>query len=135
MNRNKPQKPRCGQSFPKELRLRKTAEFARVYDNNVYAADDVLVVQGRANDLGLCRLGISASRKVGNAVVRNRWKRLIREAFRLQYDRMPPGIDLVVRPRKGAQPDYQKIFRSLPALAKRVERKIRSAKKVAGGNI
>jgi len=42
------------------------------------------------------RLGITASRRVGNAVVRSRAKRLIREAFRATRDLWPAGIDLVV---------------------------------------
>ena len=42
------------------------------------------------------RLGITASRRVGNAVVRSRAKRLIREAFRATRQLWPPGIDLVV---------------------------------------
>lgn len=42
------------------------------------------------------RLGITASRRVGNAVVRSRAKRLVREAFRATRNLWPPGIDLVV---------------------------------------
>jgi len=43
-----------------------------------------------------CRLGITAAKRVGNAVVRNRAKRLIREAFRATGDQWHPGLDLVV---------------------------------------
>ena len=48
------------------------------------------------------RLGIVVTRKVGNAVVRNRIKRLCRECFRLWPDLVPPSIDLVVIARDGA---------------------------------
>jgi ribonuclease P protein component len=96
-----------------------------VYQQNVYAADRVLVVQGCSNALTYARLGLSVSRRVGSAVVRNRWKRLIREAFRTQRDAMPPGIDLVVRPRKGASPVFADVRYSLVNLARRIQQRLR----------
>lgn len=112
------------QSFSRELRIRKQAEFDRIYAARNYAADDVLVVNGCANGLPHPRLGLSVSKKVGNAVARNRWKRLIREAFRLSREQLPAGIDLVARPQKGAEPEFAAICRSLPALAARIARRI-----------
>ncbi len=53
------------------------------------------------NDLSYSRLGLSVSRKVGNAVKRNRVKRLIRELFRKNKDKFPKGYDIVFIPRKG----------------------------------
>jgi ribonuclease P protein component len=112
------------QSFGKELRLRKQAEFDRAYQAKLFAADDVLIVNGCANGLAHSRLGLSVSKKVGNAVVRNRWKRLIREAFRQSKSELPSGLDLVVRPQKEpAQPELEAIRRSLLALARRIARK------------
>ena len=112
------------QRFPKELRIRRQADFDRVYKARQFAADDVLVVNGSANGLDVPRLGLSISRQVGNAVVRAAWKRRIREAFRLCRAELPPGIDYVVRPQKGAECDYAAIARSLPALARRIARKV-----------
>ena len=89
--------------FPRCYRIRRQAEFDRVYSQNVYAADRTLVVQGCTSGLPSARLGLSVSRRVGNAVVRNRWKRAIREAFRQQRGWLPAGLDLVVRPRRGAR--------------------------------
>src|SRR3954451_23862658 len=77
------------ETFPKSAHLRKPAEFERVYDANVYATDAMLVVNAVANELGITRLGLSISRKYGPAVVRNRWKRLIREAFRKARSELP----------------------------------------------
>ncbi|MDX1946245.1 MAG: ribonuclease P protein component [Pirellulaceae bacterium] len=111
--------------FGRELRIRKQSEFDRVYAARVFAADDVLVVNGLASGLDHPRLGLSVSKKVGNAVVRNRWKRLIREAFRLHRAELPAGVDLVARPQKGAEPELAAICRSLPALARRIARRLK----------
>ena len=110
--------------FPKNHHLRKEADFQRVYAARVYAADDVLVVNGCENGLAHPRLGLSVSRKVGNAVVRNAWKRRIREAFRLVREMPPPGTDFVVRPQKEAVLDFHAISQSLPELAARIARKL-----------
>ncbi|MGI8977949.1 MAG: ribonuclease P protein component [Pirellulaceae bacterium] len=110
--------------FPKNHHLRKEADFQRVYAARIYAADDVLVVNGCENGLDHPRLGLSVSRKVGNAVVRNAWKRRIREAFRLSREVLPVGIDFVVRPQKEAVLDFGAIAQSLPELAARIARKI-----------
>lgn len=112
------------QSFPKSVRLCKQADFDSVYRSNWFAADDVLVIKAVRNELGVTRLGLSISRKVGNAVVRNRWKRAIREAFRRQRLELPVGLDLVVRPKKGAVCDQLAIARSIDRLSRRLEKKI-----------
>jgi ribonuclease P protein component len=112
-------------------RLRKQADFDRVYRARVYAADAVLIVNGAANGLDHSRLGLSVGATVGNAVVRNRWKRLIREAFRLSREQLPLGFDLVARPQKGAKPDFHAVSQSLPELAERIAAKAhRAARKV-----
>lgn len=113
------------QKFTRADRVCSQADFDRVYGGNAYAADKVLVVQGCNNDLSISRLGLSVSRRVGNAIVRNRWKRLIREAFRTQRHLLPTGIDLVVRPKKGALANHEEITRSLPRLATRVAKRLK----------
>lgn len=87
--------------FPKSLRLRKRPEIQRTLRNGAASADHCLVVLATRNTLGHNRLGVNIGRRVGNAAVRNRWKRLIREAFRRNSDSVPQGYDIVVRPRKG----------------------------------
>jgi ribonuclease P protein component len=110
--------------FPRIYRIRRRADFQRVHEAGVYAADEMLVVRGCHNDLPYSRLGLAVSRKVGRAVVRNRWKRLIREAFRKSRSELPSGLDLVVRPRRGAAPDYRRIAESLPRLSRQLTGKL-----------
>jgi len=111
-------------TFPRSLRIRHTVEFRRVYAGKMSVADGNLVLYGLKNDLGYSRLGLSVSRKVGGAVVRNRWKRLLREAFRLTRDRLPRGLDLVVIPRRGVEPKLGPLQVSLEQLSVRLRRKI-----------
>ena len=111
--------------FTKAQHLLTQADFDRVYAYEAFAADGVLVVKVAAGTSDVTRLGLSVSRKVGNAVVRNRWKRLMREAFRLsQYD-LPARLDIVIRPKAGAVPEALAVQNSLPALVRRAARKVR----------
>jgi ribonuclease P protein component len=110
--------------FPRENRVRSRGDFRRVYQRRCSVADDLLLVRGCENGLDQSRLGLAVSRRVGSAVVRNRWKRTIREAFRLMQSRLPAGIDLVVAPRKPASPTLDELRSSLSQLAKRLARKL-----------
>ena len=75
--------------FPKTLRLLRPTEFERVFAARNSASNAWLVLYGAANELGHPRLGLTVSRKVGGAVQRNRWKRLLREAFRTTQESLP----------------------------------------------
>ena len=111
--------------FPLQCRIRRVGDFQRAYRRRSSAADGQIVVFGYPNGSAYPRLGISASRRLGGAVVRNRWKRLLREAFRLTLAQLPEGIDLIVIPRPNADPSLASLLESLPSLAARVARKIR----------
>jgi len=108
------------QRFLSVYRIRRGADFQRAYRRRCTASDDRLLVFGCPNDLPHPRLGLSVSRKVGGAVVRNRWKRLLREAFRLTREKLPVGVDLVVIPRPNAEPTLAGLLESLPRLAAKV---------------
>lgn len=110
--------------FPKSAKLLKPSEFDRVFRARNSAADGLIVVYA---DRGPCtqpRIGLTVSRKCGNAIVRNRWKRSIREAFRLVQHKLPQQFDFVVLPKKGASPDVAKLEESLLKLASKISARI-----------
>ena len=80
------------------MKLRRRAEFTRVYEQGTRVRGRFMTCFGLRNELGSPRLGISASSKIGNAVVRNRAKRRIRELFKAS--KPLTGIDIVVIPRR-----------------------------------
>ncbi len=70
-------------------------DFRRAYAKGKSFVSPFLVVYIRKNRMGLTRVGITTSKKVGNAVLRNRSRRVIREAYRQLSPRVKPGYDLV----------------------------------------
>ncbi|MGD9633387.1 MAG: ribonuclease P protein component [Pirellulales bacterium] len=115
-------------AFPKRLRLLKPGEFDRVMRSRVSAVDGAMRVYGAANELGHSRLGLTVSRRVGGAVERNRWKRALREAFRLAQHELP-ACDLVCIPHRTATPDVARLIGSLTALARQVDAKLSRGRK------
>src|SRR5262245_17718114 len=93
--------------FRKAEHLRSPLDFRRIYDAGCSVRDSLLTIFAGRNDLPHCRLGLSVSRKVGNAVTRNRFRRLLREAFRLTKHKLPPGLDLILIPRTGTTPELE----------------------------
>jgi len=83
-------------SIPKSQRLTSHQQFKSVLDRGRRAGDGLLTLYVAPNERGHARLGVSVGRSSGNAVVRNRLKRLLREAFRHSLDRIPPGFDYVL---------------------------------------
>jgi ribonuclease P protein component len=88
-------------SLPKEVRLRKRAEFLTLskQGKTVYSQYFLAIVCDRSNQHN--RIGITVSKKVGNAVARNRIKRLIREYFRHKKHSIPGARDINIIARKG----------------------------------
>jgi ribonuclease P protein component len=111
-------------TFPPSRRLKTSAEFERCFQRKRSVADAVLIVYACENGREYPRLGCSVSRKVGGAVVRNRYKRLFREAFRLTQHDLPAGVDLVLIPRGGPVPTQQAVKDSLVKLAWQAARKL-----------
>lgn len=85
--------------FSRAQRIRKRRDFEYIYGHGQLYQDEcfrIFYIRTRPTELG--RLGVSISRKLGKAHVRNRIKRIIRETFRL-HPQLTAGLDLIVQPR------------------------------------
>jgi ribonuclease P protein component len=83
--------PSGSEALPKGKRLAKRREFLRVYETGRKVVSRYVVLFFAANELPLSRIGITATKKIGKANIRNRLKRWTREVYRRQ--REPLGID------------------------------------------
>lgn len=110
--------------WSREQRLRSPREFERVYTEGRSAADSHVVVYAARNGTSRARLGLSVGRKLGPAVQRNRYRRTLREAFRLQQHDLPQGFDYILIPRSSKKPCSRVYAQSLLALCRRLQRRI-----------
>lgn len=84
-------------SLQKRYRLAKRADFSRIYRVGKSAANMQFVVYHKTNkQTERFRVGVSASKKLGGAVVRNRVRRLVKEAVRLNADKIASNRDIIV---------------------------------------
>jgi len=115
-------------SFRKSDHLRQGADFSRVYALRCVVRTAHLTVFAAPNESDRLRVGLSVSKKHGNAVLRNRLKRLLREAFRLSRNDLPRGLDLVLIPVDARQTKLREFREALvPAVVKLARKLARSA--------
>lgn len=116
-------------TFPKLMHLRSPANFERVYSRKCKAADGVLLLFLARNDVGVTRIGLSVSKKHGGAVERNQLKRWLREAFRLEREHFPTGVDLIAVPLAADRASLAAYRQSLIGLVKRLSRRLERSEK------
>lgn len=109
-------------ALPKNLRLLRRSDFRRVYEDGQRRSAPLCALFYRANGLRETRLGITAPTRLGNAALRNRVKRRLREVFRLNRSSLAGGWDVVLNPRpavarvpfEGLKREILRLFPSQP---------------------
>lgn len=114
--------PTC-EGFPRCNRIVRTSDYRAIYSQGRKIHTEKFVLFGQVNAFQRHRLGITVSRKVGGAVVRNRVKRLFREIFRKSSLEIPNHFDLVVNAKRGcAEASYSELCAEFISAAKRMSR-------------
>ena len=84
------------------ITIKKNSEYRKVYNSGKSVANRFFVIFAKKNSLRISRFGFSVGKKVGNAVVRNRVRRVLKEICRLNTEMFPPGFDYIILARKDA---------------------------------
>ncbi len=110
------------EGFPKDARILKRNEYRAIQRSSLRVVTDHFIIYARRRRSTRHRIGITVSKKVGNAVVRNRVKRAVRESFRLNQSALPQDLDLVLVARRG---------RPVESFAQTVEQLVSGANQLA----
>lgn len=109
------------ESFSKADRLRNRSDFLRVQERGAKLSAGPLLLLSLPNSTSSTRVGLTVSGRVGNAVVRNRIRRHLREWYRKHRALLPKGLDLVVIARNSAaQADGPALARALESLVRKL---------------
>ena len=87
--------------FPKTARLLSRAQYSSLHRHSIRLFGEQISLDVRQGRSLSAKLGITVSRKFGKAHDRNRFKRVVREAFREIYHQLPQDLEINVHPRKG----------------------------------
>ena len=102
--------------------LKENYEFRRLYQRGKSAAGGTMVLYCRKNKLDHNRLGLTASTKLGHAVVRNRCRRRLREVYRLNLPQMKKGYDVILVARgKTATAPWKELTSTFTKLCKKLD--------------
>jgi len=126
--------------FRKSQRIVSREDFDKVLSGKCFVCKEMFRLYGAKNDLDMPRFGISVSKSVGNAVVRNRFKRLGREAFRRHQHEIPPNFDYIliitqkkpnnrarntkIAPQSGVGPQFKDIEGSFLTMVQALSKKL-----------
>ncbi|XXF78170.1 ribonuclease P protein component [Myxococcaceae bacterium GXIMD 01537] len=114
---------RAEERFPKALRLLTRREFLQVQEGGQKLPSDSLLALVKRNGRAHTRLGLTISSKVGNAVVRVRLRRHLRELFRKRRGQWPPGLDVVLVVRtSAAQASFADLARAFDGVTRKLQR-------------
>ena len=113
--------PVVGQRFPGSCRLTSRLQFKAVYAKGHRASCRCFTLYALPNSLDRCRLGLTVTRKVGCAVIRNRVKRILRDVYRRNQERLDVPLDIVInaratvleRPRPQLERDFLQCFEKI----------------------
>ncbi len=115
--------PRPDERFPKAVRLLRRREFLEVQEGGQKLPSDSLLALVKPNGRPYCRVGLTVSSKVGNAVVRARLRRLLRELFRKRRGQWPPGVDVVLVVRQSAKDaSFAELSRAFEGVTRKLQR-------------
>ena len=110
--------------FPKENRIRKRPEFLALSSRGKKVHTGAFLAIFETSESGKKRIGITVSKKVGNAVTRNRIKRVVREYFRLNKHRLKYDLDInIIAKRSASDLSTEQIFAQQKDLFQKIERK------------
>lgn len=104
-----------------EDRVRKRSEYRQIqsHGRRVHTRHFILLLHPSLVEGAHARLGITVTKKVGNAVERNHTKRVVREVFRRRREIFPPGFDVVLIAKRGApQLTFAEVLKELEAVAR-----------------
>jgi len=120
---NSTARPKRRFAFPKSVRLRRRKDFDRVFEQGFCVSSPYFVAHCYARgDQQRPRVGLSAPRSLGKAVVRNRIKRRLREAVRLNLEKLAPGWDVVITARASvAEAPFQQLLKAVEDLFARCQ--------------
>ncbi len=106
-------------------RIHKQREYSEIFKRGKRLRFPEFVLVFRQNRLPYSRIGISVGKKFGNAVRRNRAKRLCRELFRLNQYILPKGVDIVFLPRRPLlEAGWETLTQDMRAASRKIEQKL-----------